>query len=208
MTGMAASEMNDERNKHQIVRKDARGCFVESLNDAFAIGKTHFVFVAYDVNRPSGQRQTDCVHIYIDVGELLELCREAESGDLRAMLREKHQSGDRSPIYQHLGGTPAEKLCSLGRARTDGMSLSRTMQILPGAKAGFLLVADSGSGETNSKGLIVPRFGSRPENHIAISLSFAAMCELLMLTRLHYQAWLTVQYSMEPGRTIEADFYI
>lgn len=112
------------------------------------------------------------------------------------MLREKHQSGDRSPIYQHLGGTPAEKLCSLGRARSDGMSLSRTMQILPGAKSGFLLVADSGAGEANAKGLIVPRLCSSPENHIALSLSFAAMCELLMLTRLHYQAWLTAQYSM------------
>ena len=27
--------MDKERNAHQIVRKDAKGCFVESLNDAF-----------------------------------------------------------------------------------------------------------------------------------------------------------------------------
>lgn len=31
--------MSEERNKNQITRKDARGCFVESLNDAFVIGK-------------------------------------------------------------------------------------------------------------------------------------------------------------------------
>lgn len=78
--------MNDERNRDQIIRKDARGCFVESLSDAFGIGKVHIAFAAYDMKRPSGQRQTDCVHVYMDVGELLELCREAESGELRAML--------------------------------------------------------------------------------------------------------------------------
>ena len=103
----------------------------------------------------------------MDVGELLELCREAESGELRAMLREKRQSGERGAIYQHLGGTPAERLASLGRARPDGMSLSRTFQ----------------------------RFGNRPENHVAVSLSFAALCELLLMTRTHYQAWLTAQYA-------------
>ena len=116
--------MNDERNRDQIIRKDARGCFVESLSDAFGIGKVHIAFAAYDMKRPSGQRQTDCVHIYMDVGELLELCREAESGELRAMLREKRQSGERGAIYQHLGGTPAERLASLDRARPDGTPMN------------------------------------------------------------------------------------
>ena len=45
--------MNDERNRDQIVRKDARGCFVESLSDAFGIDKAHFAFAAYDMKRPS-----------------------------------------------------------------------------------------------------------------------------------------------------------
>ena len=49
--------MSEERNKHQITRKDARGCFVESLNDVFAIGKTHFAFASYDLSKPAGQRQ-------------------------------------------------------------------------------------------------------------------------------------------------------
>ncbi len=33
--------MNDDRNRSQIIRIDARNCFVESLNDAFEIGKAH-----------------------------------------------------------------------------------------------------------------------------------------------------------------------
>lgn len=66
--------MDKERNAHQIVRKDGKGCFVESLNDAFSIGRCHLAFAAYDLNRPVGERQTNLVHIYLDCGELLELC--------------------------------------------------------------------------------------------------------------------------------------
>ena len=76
--------MDKERNAHQIVRKDAKGCFVESLNDAFSIGKCHLTFATYDLNRPAGQRQTNLVQIYLDCGELLELCRKAESGCFRS----------------------------------------------------------------------------------------------------------------------------
>ena len=41
--------MNDDRNRSQIIRIDARNCFVESLNDAFEIGKAHFTFASYDL---------------------------------------------------------------------------------------------------------------------------------------------------------------
>ena len=50
--------MAEERNNYQIARKDAKNCFVESLNDSFPIGRVHFAFATYDVNRPVGQRQT------------------------------------------------------------------------------------------------------------------------------------------------------
>ena len=51
--------MQDERNASQIIRKDARNCFVESLSDAFANGRAHFAFATYDMNKPAGQRQTN-----------------------------------------------------------------------------------------------------------------------------------------------------
>lgn len=53
--------MDKERNAHQIVRKDGKGCFVESLNDAFSIGRCHLAFASYDLNRPAGERQTNLV---------------------------------------------------------------------------------------------------------------------------------------------------
>ena len=60
--------MDKERNTNQIVRKDGKGCFVESLNDAFSIGRCHLAFAAYDLNRPAGERQTNLVQIYLDCG--------------------------------------------------------------------------------------------------------------------------------------------
>ena len=178
--------MSKDRNLNQIIRKDARGCFVESLNDVFSIGKAHLAFVAYDLRSPAGQRQTDNIHIYLDIAELLELCRKAESGELRQALQAKKRDGDKDPLYQCMGGTSAERLRQLEKPRADGMSLSRVFQLLPGSRSDFLLVADSGPG---------PRFGKKPENHVTLSMTMESFCELLLLTRAHYQAWLSAGYA-------------
>lgn len=81
--------MNDDRNRSQIIRIDARNCFVESLNDAFEIGKAHFTFASYDLSKPSGQRQTNSIQIYIDMAEVLELCRKLMGGELRYLMQAK-----------------------------------------------------------------------------------------------------------------------
>lgn len=192
--------MNDERNTNQITRKDARGCFVESLNDAFAINKAHLVFATYDVNRPVGERQTNFVSIYIDMDEFLDLCRQLESEELRCVLHTRKKNNDSTPMYECLGGTSAEKLAQYNSSRPDGKSLSRTLKLIPAAKTDFMLIADSGPGETNEKGLIVPKFGKNPENHVVVSLAFKSFSELLLATKVHYQAWLTAKYMGMTGQ--------
>lgn len=183
-----------EENQSQIVRKDARGCFVESLNDFFVVGKVHFAFAAYDVNLPPGQRQTNNIHIFIGVDELQEICRKLSCGELQYMMQQKKKTGDRNPLLEWLGGTSAEKLANSGRSRADGKSLSRTAKLLCGTKSDLLFIADSGPGEQNKQGLIVPRFGKNPENHVAVSMTWNAFSELFLLTREHYQAWLSAKY--------------
>ena len=186
--------MPEERNQNQIIRIDARNCFVESLNDSFGFGKAHFTFASYDLSKPSGQRQTNSIQIYIDIAELLELFRKLAGGELRYMMQNRKKTGESTPLFQHLGGTSAEKLARYGRPRTDGKSLSRTAQLICGSKTDFLFVADSGPGETNAKGLIVPRFGKNPENHVSVSMTFELFSELMLMTQAHYQAWLTAYY--------------
>ena len=166
--------MREDRNQFQIIRKDARNCFVESLNDSFSIGRIHLAFAAYDQSKPAGQRQTNNVHIYIAVDEFLELCRKLDCGELRYMLQSKKKNGDNTPLYQCLGGTSAE--------------------------ADFLFVADSGPGETNEKGLIVPKFGNKPENHVAVMMSFESLSEMFLITRMHYHCWLTSWYQQNANQ--------
>lgn len=186
--------MADERNISQIIRKDARNCFVESLSDAFANGRAHFAFATYDLSKPVGQRQTDSIQIYISIPELLELCRKLSSGELRYIMQQKKQTGDSKPIQEWLGGTSAEKLRQYGKARPDGKSLSRVCKLLAGQKTDFLFTASSGPGDRDSKGLIVPRFGNKPENHVAVSMTFESLSELLLMTKTHFEAWLTGWY--------------
>ena len=102
-----------------------------------------------------------------------------------------------TPLYECLGGTSAEKLAAYGRSRSDGKSLSRIAKIVVGNKTDILFVADSGPGETTEKGLIVPRFGNKPENHVAVSMSLEVLSELLLLTKVHYEAWLAAWYMQQ-----------
>lgn len=186
--------MSDNYNDNQITRKDARGCFVETLNDSFSIGKIHFTFASYDVSKPAGQRQTNNIHIYIGVDEFLELCRKLCCGELKYMMQTKRKNNDKTALFEHLGGTSAQILNKRGKARADGKSLSRTAQLICGNKSDLLFVANSGPGETNAKGLIVPKFGNNPEQHVAVSMTFESFSELLLSTKAHYEAWLAAKY--------------
>lgn len=193
--------MIDDRNQNQIIRKDARNCFVEILSDSFDIGKVHLIFATYDTSRPVGDRQTNNVNIYIDIPEFLELCRKLTSGELRRIVKYKKDNHDNSPIQEWLGGTTAEKLARHGKARADGMCVSRVARLIAGDKTDFVFFVDSGPGEQNEMGLIVPKFGRSPENHVVLSLSWNDFSELLLMTKAHYEAWLSASYVLRMHKT-------
>lgn len=187
----------NEWNQYQIIRKDARNCFVEAKSDSFPIGKAHLEFATYDSSKPSGQRQTNHVHIYIDVSEFLNLANYILHGGCHAqMMSMKQKGGDdiNRPLYQSLGGTSVERLAKYGKSRSDGMSLSRNVKLFAGKKADYLFCAESGPGETDAKGLIVPRYGNQPEQRVSVSLSMAHLNELMLITKEHYRAWLSLWY--------------
>ena len=135
---------------------------------------------------------TNSIQIYIDIADCLELCRMLDSGELHAAVHEQNRANGHDPIREWLGGTSAKKLARLGKSRSDGKSLSRTAQIYAGSRIGTILfVASSGPGEENATGLIVPRFGKNPEQHVAVNMNFDGVSQLLLLTRIHYNSWLT-----------------
>lgn len=184
-------------NRYQIIRKDARGCFVEVKNDCFHLDKVHLQFVAYDKSRPSGQRYTSNIHIYIDVPEFLSLAQEAACGSLHMRMRQYKNERKSDPLYEHLGGTAAKRLAYYGKARADGMSLSRVVKLTAAEKSDYFFTADSGPGEENKTGLIVPRFGKSPEQHVSVILTWRQLNELLLTTVAHYNAWLSAKYAAD-----------
>lgn len=181
-------------NLDQIIRKDARSCFVEVKSDCFHMDKVHLQFVTYDQKRPAGQRYTNNVHIYISIPEFLVLAKEAETGALHVRMQQMKREGTSEPLFEHMGGTAAAQLKWYGRERPDGMSLSRIVKLVAGSKTDYLFVADSGPGEQSGKGLIIPRFRKNPEQHVAVSLTWRGLNELLLTTAAHYQAWLSAKY--------------
>ena len=187
-------------NRDQIIRLDARDCFVEVKNDCFQIDKVHLQFVAYDQKRPKGQRYTANIHIYIDVPEFLVLAQEGATGALHARMQQYRQAKKQDPLFECLGGTSAEQLKHYGRPRPDGKSLSRVAKLIWADRADYLFVADSGPGEQNAQGLIVPRFGKNPEQHVAVSLGWRQVNQLLLTAKEHYSAWLSAKYAAEWGQ--------
>lgn len=183
-----------DENLYQIIRKDAKNCFVEVLNDSFSIGRVHLFFATYDVNRPKNERYTNTVDIYLSVPEVVELCRKLETGVFAAKVKEHKANKDSSSLYESLGGLSAKKLKEKGKARKDKKSLSRVMNIIAGQKSDLMLIAESGPGEETEKGLIAPKFGDKPENKVIVSMTFAAFSEMMLMTKLHYSAWLAGWY--------------
>ncbi len=188
---------NQNDNRDQIIRKDARNCFVEVKNDCFHLDKIHLQFVAYDKSRPAGQRYTSNIHIYIDVPQFLALTQEAANGSLHMRMQQYKNERKSDPLFEHLGGTPAKRLAYYGKARTDGKSLSRVVKLTVAEKSDYFLTADSGPGEENQTGLIVPRFGKNPEQHVSVILTWRQLNELLFTTAAHFKAWLSAKYAAE-----------
>ena len=183
---------NNEKNPNQIIRKDGRDCFVEVLNDSFEIGKIHMRFIKYDTSRPSGSRSTNQVDIYIDASEFLVLAHEALFGILYNKVVQA--AAENKPGFRVMGGTSVKRLAARDKARTDGKSLSRIFDITQSNK-GYFLTAKSGPGEEDAKGLIVPKFGNNPENSVSVPIAPNDFNEMVLITKEHYNAWLTTQYA-------------
>ena len=149
---------------------------------------------SYDVNRPKNERYTNTVDIYLPIIEVVELCRKLETGVFAAKVKEYKANKDSSSLYESLGGLSAKKLKEKGKARKDKKSLSRVMNIIAGQKSDLMLIAESGPGEETEKGLIATKFGDKPENKVIVSMTFAAFSEMMLMTKLHYSAWLAGWY--------------
>ena len=100
-----------------------------------------------------------------------------------------------SPLYQCMGGTSAETAAAAGKAQGRRHEPFQSLSAAARQPVRFSPGGRQRPRRADAKGLIVPRFGKKPENHVALSMTMESFCELLLLTRAHYQAWLSAGYA-------------
>lgn len=186
-----------ERNPAQIIRKDGKNCFVESLCDSFGIDKMHLVFVNYDTSAEKGSRQTARIDIFVDAAEWLAWANEASMHFTLKELDKAKAANSYTPVLQTMGGVSAEALKKRGQERPDGKSLSRIMTVGWGKKLPVIMIAKCGPGEQDEKGLIVPKFGNSPEQQVMIPLAYNDYLQILLATKAHYDAYLAYRYATD-----------
>ena len=192
-----------ENNKAQILRKDianpkgTTGSFLELLNDSFGIGKVHLRLVNYDTAAEKGSRQTARIDVFVDAWEWLQKTNEVRIHATEKALLKAKEAETYEPVWSVMGGVSAEALKARGQERPDGKALSRTLAVTWGKKYPVVVTARSGPGEQNDKGLIVPKYGNKPEQAVLIPLSYDDFMEVMIAGEESYRAYLVYYYAHE-----------
>lgn len=177
--------------KTQIIRKDGKDCLMEVNTQSFTIGKVQFVFAKYDPNKPQGQRTTDRIVIYLDFATALEFSQSILDGRLSKLLVEANNKFKQTQkpwdknVSISMGGTAHPK------NRTDGKAESRTLSAQLGTNKPIALVASSGPGNVNDKGLIVPE---KPEHSVFITLSAEDIREVALMIKCNVEAYIQYEH--------------
>ena len=177
--------------KTQIIRKDGKDCLMEVNTQAFSIGKVKLVFAKYDQNKPKGQRTTARIEIYLDFSTALEFSQSILDGRLSKLLVEANKKFEQTKkpwdknVSISMGGTAHSK------NRTDGKAESRTLSAQLGTNKPIALVASSGPGNVNDKGLIVPE---KPEHSVFITLSAEDIREVALMIKCNVEAYIQYEH--------------
>ena len=189
-----ANQNTQTAKKTQIIRKDGKHCLMEVNTQSFSIDKVQFVFSNYNPSLPKGQRTTDRVVIYMDFPAALEFAQSILDGRLSKQLVEANKKfGETNKPWDKdvvlaMGGTPNPK------NRTDGKAESRIMKAQLGTKKPIALIASTGPGYVNEKGLIIPEKGAKTDHSVMMTLSAKDIREVALMIKVHIEAYLNTQY--------------
>lgn len=181
------------KNFNQIVRIDGKNCFVEVLDSAFAIEKVQINFISYD---DKTNKQVAMIPFYLDFSDFFVLETDVLSGKIAALADLEKKKGNKYPnhIYMQQGGVSAANLKKRGQERADGMSLSRQFKIIPGNKYPFMVQGEQGKGEENPQGLIVSRYGGKPDDRVMVPMQGDDLKKFVMMTSAKIRAYMAAQY--------------
>lgn len=184
--------MAGKRLSHEIIELNGKDTFMKAKVDAFGIGKVLCSFVKFDTM--TNKAIMDC-NIYVSFEEMKQLCNDILSGRIAKLGQEELKKGAKFPqaVWSSMGGTDAKKCAEKG-LRTDGMAESRVIKLSPGSKVPFVFSCESGKGEENATGLIVPRYGTSPEKRIIVPISADLLKQFALMVDTYINSFVTYQF--------------
>lgn len=186
-----------QQRNYQIAKFSGKNCFVEIMNKDFHKNKVCLNFEQFDESKPKGQRTVNKVTIYMPFSKFRLLAQDILRDKIFKLAEKEKALGKSFPdaIYKDLTGTSAEQLANFKNSRPDGKSESRQFKILPAKKENHVMLqAESGMGEKSETGLIMPKYGTKPDQRVAVVVSYDDLKVLALETLAHIDAYLTSQY--------------
>lgn len=168
--------------------------FMKVKGDSFNLGKVKFSFVNYDKSKSQGEQVLDSKDFYLDMNEALYLCEEILNKNLLIKLKKERDKNEKYPeaVWTAQGGINADKAKEKGR--TDGMALARVLSIMPGSKKPVIFKFECGPGESTEQGLIVPKWGNKPESRFYIPTDYKGLKTFAIVLKAHIEGYIAAGY--------------
>ena len=159
-----------------------------------------FSFVNFDSSKSAGEKVLAEATAYIDFPTAKLFAQDILSGRITALAKKEQDRVSAAnekyckPIWTQMGGSN-EKKCAEKGWRTDGKAISRVLNLTPGSKKPYILTIQQGAGESNDKGLIVPKFGTKPEVQIRVALDNDTLKQMALMINTHIDGFIAAQYA-------------
>ena len=202
--------MAGEKDPKQILKISGKKQFFEVMSNCLSIDKIYINFEDYDETKPAGQKKQQQVQIYLDVLEAYVISKDIFSGNMAALGKKSLKVAKDGgytyarEVYQKLGGVSATKLAQKGASRADKKSISRSFKITPGNKLPWVLSAETGPGEEDANGLIVPKY-KKPEQIIRVALTNEQLKIFASTLELMANAWMNMRISALSGTMMQVE---
>ena len=208
----------------QIIKFNGKDTLLEVMADTFNIGMVRIHMHKYDESKEKGNRVIAEVDTYVSIDEMRVLCHDILSGRIVGLIENKRKAnkeavakGQKADLYytawQDIGGVSAKKLeerqkkalekgkklqelSISNRVREDKMSLARVIKIGLSSKEGYVaFTSECGAGEENKQGLIVARYGVKPDSRVLVPVSYQDLKKFALAVSANIQAYETAQYT-------------
>ena len=180
--------------------KNNTGTFLKIKMDMARQGILMFSFVQFDGTKEKGEKVTADATAYIDFATAKLFAQDILTGRISVKAQKEKERAKAAnekycnPIWTQMGGSSEQKCADKG-LRTDGKAMSRILELTPGSKKPFIMTVKQGVGESNEQGLIVPRFGTKPDVQILVAFDADTLKQMALMINTHIDGFISAQYA-------------